>query len=651
MSSENDMATALQGLHVNAYAYKPLARNQIRLLELQPLLAGDPDGKQISGIILTLSLDEAATLGYQALSYTWGPPKLSEKLKIQGNGGQRSNIYITEQLHSALLHLRFQSDSRRLWVDQICINQNDIQERGAQVQLMRDVYQKSNSTIAWLGEPKDADDLPVLADLISILQSNTLSEEEIEAGLPVVKERYPLMRDIPDLHRRHVQEDHDKSFMGEHVRASSDPECAPTQARRYLAVARLFDQPWFARAWIVQEVLVSQNLEVLYGPMNILFDMLDRLGSAVQNVILDTVGWLHALHNKTQGYNAFSMLTHANRLYGHDGCPAKNFLTFLFQMQETFTSTDSKDKIFAFSGLKKHLEPPVVLPDYSRNAAEVFADAAISFIRTSSTLDVLGLVEGNEKWLCKCQNQIPDLPSWAPNWTQKFHGVRPFYFVDFPNQFRSARGYKHEYVDSRVPGRLLVKGKQVASIQSLFPASFDGRNSYLGGLRNLIQLDKIMDCVPESSYKGDLKSALLRTLLADGGFDHKQPLAYSTEKILDVIDREEALKASKTVDADDSLKKVRGWSLILQRKRCFMADSVEGLTFGLGFFYVLPGDVVCVLYGSSVPFVLRPVGSKTGEKLYKAVGQCYLDGWMYGDYPLPKWWEDFETTPDEFTLV
>jgi hypothetical protein len=82
-----------------------------------------------------------------------------------------------------------------------------------------------------------------------------------------------------------------------------------------------------------------------------------------------------------------------------------------------------------------------------------------------------------------------------------------------------------------------------------------------------------------------------------------------------------------------------------------MADGAEGLTFGLGFFYILPGDVVCKLYGSSVPFVLRPVKSKTGERLYKAVGQCYLDGSMYGDYPLPKWWEEFETAPDEFTLV
>jgi hypothetical protein len=56
---------------------------------------------------------------------------------------------------------------------------------------------------------------------------------------------------------------------------------------------------------------------------------------------------------------------------------------------------------------------------------------------------------------------------------------------------------------------------------------------------------------------------------------------------LGVIDREELLKASKVVDADDLLKKVREWSLILQRKRCFMADGAEGLTFGLGFFYIL----------------------------------------------------------------
>lgn len=115
---------------------------------------------------------------------------------------------------------------------------------------MRDVYQKANSTIVWLGALKDADDPPVLADLISILQSNTMLEEEIGARIPAMKERYSLMRDITKLHRQQVLEDHDKWFMGEHVRASTDPECTPTQARRHLEVARLF-----ARAWIVQEVL------------------------------------------------------------------------------------------------------------------------------------------------------------------------------------------------------------------------------------------------------------------------------------------------------------------------------------------------------------------------------------------------------------
>jgi hypothetical protein len=83
-----------------------------------------------------------------------------------------------------------------------------------------------------------------------------------------------------------------------------------------------------------------------------------------------------------------------------------------------------------------------------------------------------------------------------------------------------------------------------------------------------------MDSIPESSYTGDLKSAVLRTLLADGGFGHEQPLSFSIEQILDVMDREELLKASRMVDADDLLK-VRGWSLILQRKRCFMADGAE----------------------------------------------------------------------------
>ena len=105
----------------NTYTYKPLERYQIRLLELQPLLTGNADETELSGMILTLSLDEAVALGYQALSCTWGPPKLSEKLEIQRIGGHRSDIYITKQLHSALLHLQRRSDFRRLWIDQICL--------------------------------------------------------------------------------------------------------------------------------------------------------------------------------------------------------------------------------------------------------------------------------------------------------------------------------------------------------------------------------------------------------------------------------------------------------------------------------------------------------------------------------------------------
>jgi hypothetical protein len=88
-------------IYSNTYTYKPLERYQIRLLELQALLSGNADEREMSGMILTLSLDEAVALGYQALSYTWGPPKLSERLEIQRNGGQGSNIYITKQLHSA----------------------------------------------------------------------------------------------------------------------------------------------------------------------------------------------------------------------------------------------------------------------------------------------------------------------------------------------------------------------------------------------------------------------------------------------------------------------------------------------------------------------------------------------------------------------
>jgi len=87
---------------------------------------------------------------YEALSYVWGPfnsPDDPDLIQLNDCGFE-----VTTNLWRALYALRHETKDRVLWIDAICINQGDLEERSSQVQLMRDVYRKARSVVVWLGE-------------------------------------------------------------------------------------------------------------------------------------------------------------------------------------------------------------------------------------------------------------------------------------------------------------------------------------------------------------------------------------------------------------------------------------------------------------------------------------------------------------------
>lgn len=84
---------------------------------------------------------------YEALSYVWGSSKKPRSLVIDGR-----SMSITANLHEVLLRLRDKVIERILWIDAICIDQSNIEERGDQIQNMAEIYCKANRVIVWLGE-------------------------------------------------------------------------------------------------------------------------------------------------------------------------------------------------------------------------------------------------------------------------------------------------------------------------------------------------------------------------------------------------------------------------------------------------------------------------------------------------------------------
>jgi hypothetical protein len=108
--------------------------------------------KPLSGRLEFVHIDEAGA--YEPLSYVWGQPGPSGNTEytilLLEDGVERS-LGLTESLYAALKRLRHQDRTRRVWADQICINQQDSDERSEQVRFMAKIYKNASHVLVWLG--------------------------------------------------------------------------------------------------------------------------------------------------------------------------------------------------------------------------------------------------------------------------------------------------------------------------------------------------------------------------------------------------------------------------------------------------------------------------------------------------------------------
>ncbi|PVH77802.1 HET-domain-containing protein, partial [Cadophora sp. DSE1049] len=113
---------------------------EIRTLQIQPGAKDDP-------IICTL---QTVSLNYKpefaALSYVWGSPGATKSIIVEG-----VQFQATANLEAALRHIRDETTPKNMWIDAICINQSDMEERIQQVQLMRALYTGASEVLIWLG--------------------------------------------------------------------------------------------------------------------------------------------------------------------------------------------------------------------------------------------------------------------------------------------------------------------------------------------------------------------------------------------------------------------------------------------------------------------------------------------------------------------
>ena len=123
------------------YRYQELQQGQIRLLSLKP-------GDRYDEIYCELQIQKLNNAPeFEALSYCCGSDTPPAFIKLDGK-----YLQVTRNLKLALAYLRRKNGTRRMWIDAICINQEDNEEKAAQVQMMHDIYKQSVKTTVWLEE-------------------------------------------------------------------------------------------------------------------------------------------------------------------------------------------------------------------------------------------------------------------------------------------------------------------------------------------------------------------------------------------------------------------------------------------------------------------------------------------------------------------
>lgn len=388
------------------YTYAELpSETSIRLLKV---LDPSPDG--IMNCILDVhELGESPS--YRALSYTWGPP--SDLAIERGMTADRSypilcnkgTLMVTKNLLDALSSMqrtRFTTSKDYIWIDAICINQDDKDEKSSQVYMMFDIYKAAQLVVVWLGE----------------------QDEDTSLALQIL----PSVAAIPDdLLRRYDSGDLD-------VMDSMPEEYLFTHPLdHWRALTMLMRRHWFNRVWIIQEFLAAKEVLIFCGESKISWEHLVKASRffavsslsrvVLMNLIVDYPGIQPSLYKQISHANILSRF----RSRYHESIEPLHLIEYLV-LGSGYEATDPRDKVYALLGIANR--DSRVRPNYRLDVDMAYIDATRYVINKSQDLAILAAVEYTRDE-ASLEN-ISGLPSWVmsvPVWRDaRCRETNPRYF-------------------------------------------------------------------------------------------------------------------------------------------------------------------------------------------------------------------------------
>ena len=490
----------------NYLYHRRLKRGEIRLVRLEP----DSDDSKIRCSFVNKSLNDTKST-YDALSYVWGDQ--STRVTILCD---EKYFNITRDLHEALLQLRRSAHDRLLWVDAICIDQSNEEEKTAQVRQMRTIYSEAEMVIIWLGNK-----LPTDRSGCELMQ-----KMQTAMGRPKIEFDNDSATQTFDLHALGLPDMHDPAWDG---------------------AVKILSRPWFTRVWIVQEFLVARQSICLCGNLKFNPSLVIEFAANVAKVST-------ARNIPSQrAYAIFHCLErsrgNARTLFSLGEYEHRRLWKLLWSTR-TFEATDPRDKVFALVALTDDI--PNEFIDYRRSLRQVLTDVAIfaltrPSVRLPRVPDLLSYAEA--------RTQPCDLPSWVPDWQDHGHETYPlssislhivnhgfqYFFVDSNEvlpSFSFSSSLSHAYYLSKESqtDSTLVDANTFGYTQGLnVPGKFIDRikiivqsTPYLLPLANTPQVNDAY-AITEQVHNWDMEvSRIIRSLASSGSYENPEEAHWRT---------------------------------------------------------------------------------------------------------------------------
>ncbi|KAK2590523.1 hypothetical protein QQS21_011790 [Conoideocrella luteorostrata] len=517
---------------------------------------------------------------YEAVSYVWGSPVRNQTILCDGRV-----LKITQSLSNVLKRLRLETEPRSLWADSICINQEDVKEKGNQVGLMARIYCSGKQALICLGDD-DKGHAKAAAGLIQDINTRILNTCKKNDGPWAL---FP--------------------YLGQDDAAFSDT--------RWESIAVLCQCAWFCRGWVVQEAALAPKSLIMWGQCEINWAELMRVDawanfrapSCTQAYDVGTCG----LHT----HNYFFRNQNEARFFWEDeDSPVVRALNTLESARD-LELTDPRDRIYAFLGLMSTHDDASdtalrLQPNYDQNFLDVYNDFAVEYIHKKRSVELLDYVQHNQETL------DANLPSWIPRWDLRRRSklFLPFWKALTDRDFFTHRPY---ITDATLSVRAVILDP-IIYVSEMFSSDVT-----LDDIANVWKAVVQTSAATPYPPLGRLH-AFIETL-------HGNPLLISAEGarrsqaafLLQLHQRtgaEEAIDTQywKTIaEGGDKTSYHSICRLSLDGKRMFLTRRGY---FGHADFVSLD-DQCGTIFGCKMPCVLRSAGRK---KLYQLLGGAYIAG-------------------------